>query len=179
MSNLIRDARIFMIAAHEAVQQKRKYTGEPYWKHPQSVAMIVSGVKFRTEEMIAAAMLHDVIEDTGVKIETICEMFGETVANLVEGLTDQSKPEDGNRAKRKAIDREHIGKQSSQCKTIKLADLIHNTESILAYDKEFAKVYVPEKELLLEVLKYGDRYLWEQANLIVKQAKRELGLEQT
>lgn len=166
-------SRIFCIAAHEAVGQKRKYTGEPYWKHPQAVAMILSKASSYTEEMLAAAYLHDVVEDTSVSIEMIHEMFGTKVAELVAGLTDVSVPSDGNRETRKAIDRAHTALQSPQCKTIKLADLIHNSESIMKYDKEFAKVYLKEKELLLEVLKEGDSVLWEIANSIIQKHKGE------
>lgn len=176
MSNLIREARVFMIAAHEAIQQKRKYSGEPYWKHPQAVALYVNQAEVRTEEMIAAAMLHDVVEDTGVTLETINDLFGETVAKYVNGLTDVSKPEDGNREFRKAMDRSWISIQCPEVKTIKLADLIHNSESILQHDRDFAKVYILEKEKLLTVLTEGDKVLWELAKSIVENAKKELGI---
>jgi (p)ppGpp synthase/HD superfamily hydrolase len=58
--------------------------------------------------MIAAAWLHDVVEDTPVTLEDLHSEFGEGIAELVEALTDISRPEDGNRRKRKAIDREHL-----------------------------------------------------------------------
>ena len=174
--SLIIKARTFCIAAHEAIQQKRKYTGEPYWKHPQAVARIVGSVICATEDMIAAAFLHDCVEDTGVTLEIVEDIFGRTVASYVNGLTDKSKPEDGNRAVRKKIDRNWIAQQCHQVKTIKLADLIHNSESILKYDRDFARVYLPEKELLLEVLKEGDSKLWNQAKRIVDEAKLELGM---
>ena len=102
------------------------------------------------DEMRAAALLHDVVEDTQVSIELIKREFGKCVATLVEGLTDVSKAEDGNRAKRKEIDRQHIAKQSAACKTIKLTDLISNSRSILQHDKDFAKVYLKEKKALLD-----------------------------
>jgi hypothetical protein len=82
---------------------------------------------------------------------------------LVEQLTDVSRPEDGNRAKRKAIDRAHTAKASPEAKTIKLADLIDNTRSIVELDPGFAKIYLVEKVLLLEVLQEGDAGLWEMA----------------
>jgi hypothetical protein len=82
-------------------------------------------------------------------------------------LTDVSKPTDGNRAKRKNMDREHIAKASLQAKTIKLADLIDNTRSIVEHDPKFAKVYLTEKALLLEVLREGDSFLWSMAHKIL------------
>lgn len=169
-------AMYFAIAAHEAVQQTRKYTGLSYWTHCESVAVMVKGAG-GDENMVCAAWMHDTNEDTGVGIWTILDLFGEDVATLVSGLTDVSKKEDGNRAKRKEIDRMHTAEQSARCKTIKLCDLIDNTRSILQHDREFAKVYIKEKELLLEVLKEGDERLWNIANEIVQKAKIELGLK--
>jgi (p)ppGpp synthase/HD superfamily hydrolase len=90
-------------------------------------------------------------------------MFGGEVANLVEMLTDVSKPSDGNRKIRKAIDCEHTAKASPQAKTIKLADLIDNTKTIVAFDPEFAKIYLAEKRLLLDVLVDGDKTLFDLA----------------
>lgn len=113
-------ARIFATAAHAAVGQKRKYTGEDYADHPIAVAEIVSSVP-HTEEMLAAALLHDVVEDTKVDINLIHAMFGSAVGTLVYWLTDQSKPTDGNREKRKAIDREHSASAPAKAQTIKLA----------------------------------------------------------
>lgn len=110
-------------------------------------------------------------------IELIEKQFGWCVAKLVAGLTDVSRPEDGNRKKRKEIDRQHTAVQSPACKTIKLADLISNTKSICEHDKEFAKVYVKEKELLLEVLTEGDPVLYKQAYDLMVKCKEELGLK--
>ena len=171
--NITEKASIFAGAAHAAVGQKRKYTGEDYIQHPIEVANIV-WLRGGNDEMIAAAYLHDVVEDTQVPLSLIREEFGKCVATLVEGLTDVSKPEDGNRAARKDIDRQHTAKQPPACKTIKLADLISNSKSILQHDREFAKVYLKEKKLLLEVLKQGDEVLWEEASRIVEDGLKEL-----
>ena len=163
MSCIVERARIFATAAHHAVGQVRKYTGEPYIYHPAEVVGILAGAGITQPEMLAAAWLHDVVEDTGVSLSIIRQEFGACVATLVEGLTDISKPEDGNRKARKEIDRYHISRQSPACKTIKLADLLSNTRSIVERDPEFAKVYLSEKRQLLEVLRQGDSGLWQQA----------------
>ena len=176
MNSITAKARIFSIAAHEAMEQKRKYTGESYYHHPAEVAMTVYAV-YGTDDMIAAAYLHDCCEDCNITNELIEKEFNKEVAELVGWLTDVSKPEDGNRAQRKAIDREHTAKASPQAKTIKLADLISNSKSICEHDKDFAKVYIKEKELLLEVLTEGDTTLYAQAKDIVEKAKKELGIE--
>ena len=99
----IQKAKIFATAARAAVGQQRKYTLEPYIVHPAEVASMVAQYN-NNEAMVAAAWLHDVIEDTNVTSEILREEFGDEITELVIWLTDVSKPEDGNRATRKAID---------------------------------------------------------------------------
>ena len=71
--SIVEKARLFATSAHAAVGQKRKYTNEPYIVHPAEVAKLVEDVG-GTQEMIAAAWLHDVIEDTQVPLELIWEI---------------------------------------------------------------------------------------------------------
>lgn len=175
--NIVEKAYIFAMAAHAAVGQKRKYTGEDYINHPVEVSDILRKAVLVNDEMHAAALLHDTVEDTDVTLGLIEKEFGKCVAALVEGLTDVSHAHDGVRWMRKKIDREHTAKQSAACKTIKLADLISNTKSIVQHDREFAKVYIKEKEALLEVLKEGDPILYEIASNLVVDAKKALNIE--
>jgi (p)ppGpp synthase/HD superfamily hydrolase len=83
-------------ATEKHTGQKRKYTGEDYIVHPEEVATIVAGLPDSTPEMIAAAYLHDVVEDTDTRLFDITEEFGWTIAHYVGGLTDVSRPEHGN-----------------------------------------------------------------------------------
>lgn len=168
MSNLEKRAAIFAKRSHEAINQKRKFTGEDYIVHPRAVADYVRHCAHHTEEMLAAAWLHDTVEDTGVTLNEIGRLFGDKVRILVEMLTDASKPEDGPRAVRKQIDLEHTAKASPEAKTIKLADLLDNTRSIVKHDKGFAVTYLKEKRALLEVLKEGDAGLWAAAKASVE-----------
>lgn len=162
MNDLVERAALFAAAAHAAVGQKRKYTGEPYILHPRAVAEIVQTVE-HTPEMVAAAWLHDVVEDTQVTLNDIESAFGEQVRELVFWLTDVSKPEDGNRKTRKALDREHSAKAPPEAQTVKLADLIDNTSTIIPNDPNFAVVYLREKAALLEVMTDGDPILYARA----------------
>lgn len=155
---IVEKARVFATAAHGAVAQLRKYTNEPYIVHPAEVASIVRSVP-HTDEMVAAAWLHDVVEDTGVTNETIRAEFGDKVAELVGWLTDVSRPDHGNRAARKAVDRAHSASAPAEAQTIKYADLISNTRSIAKHDEKFAKTYFEEKRLLLDVMDKGDATL--------------------
>lgn len=165
--DIIDKAKVFATAAHAAAAQLRKYTNEPYIVHPAEVASIIESIEGSTVAMIAAAWLHDVVEDTGVTIEIIKAEFGEEIAELVGWLTDVSRPEQGNRATRKAIDRAHTAMASAEAQTIKLADLISNCTSIVEHDADFARTYLEEKRLLLEVLTKGDKELFERAKAIV------------
>lgn len=161
--DIVEKARMFATAAHAAVAQLRKYTYEPYIVHPAEVVSIVKTVD-HTPEMLAAAWLHDIVEDTGVTIDLVRAEFGDEVAELVSWLTDVSTLDDGNRAVRKAIDRAHIAQAPAAAQTVKLADLISNTKSIAQHDPKFAEVYFQEKEMLLAVMDKGDPKLFSQAS---------------
>ena len=165
--NIIEKARIFATAAHAAVKHVRKYTHEPFIVHPIHVMSIVKTVP-HTPEMLAAALLHDTVEDTGVTIDLIEQEFGSEVANLVNWLTNVSRPEHGNRAVRKQLDLEHTAQAPAAAQTIKLADLISNTSSIVKYDLNFAETYLKEKAALMRVLTKGDPALisWAQATVV-------------
>lgn len=164
----------FAIQAH--ADQKRKYTGEDYSNHPLEVVKILICHSELCFDHLAAALLHDVVEDCGVTYRQLYDKFGFTTTCLVYWLSDKSRPSDGNRAIRKEIDKSHIAKAPPEAKTIKLADLISNTISIVEHDPKFAKIYVKEKEELLKVLKEGDPTLWKMADSLVKESKIKLGM---
>jgi len=161
--DIVRKAQVYAMAAHAAVGQRRKYTGEPYIVHPAEVAKIVAGVPGATPDMVAAAWLHDVVEDTGCTFTDVHMAFGIDIATLVGWLTDVSRPDQGNRAYRKAMDRAHSAEAPAEAQTIKLADLISNSRSIVQHDPAFAKTYLEEKRLLLEVMTKGDPTLMAEA----------------
>lgn len=142
-------ALIFATAAHAAVGQKRKYDGEDYIVHPIRVADIVRTYG-GSDDQIAAAYLHDVVEDTQVDIDTIQSMFGDTIASLVSDLTDVSCSYDGNRATRKSIDMEHTLSGSVDAQFVKLADILDNSQDISQADPSFWKVYQKEMLALLD-----------------------------
>lgn len=163
-TEFLENARDFCIFAHG--DQRRKYTQAPYYDHCFEVAAIVAEVT-DDPEVIAAALLHDVVEDTIFTLAHIQRDFGARVALLVYEVTDVSRPEDGNRRVRKLIDRAHLAESSPEGATIKLADTISNTKDIMKHDPNFAKVYLKEKRELLPLLTHGDKKLWAEANGIV------------
>ena len=198
--NLPDRALAFATAAHG--EQKRKYTGNPYIEHPIRVAQLVKEAG-GTEEMIAAAYLHDVVEDVSLeKIRELCGIttlikdhtgfpesersnklhclayqFGHTIASLVEMVTDVSLPSDGNRKVRKQKDLEHLAQASPEGKTIKLADLIDNSKDIAKNDPDFAKVYMREKAALLPHLSEGNHDLWDEALGVMEKFDSSLAMK--
>ena len=165
-NDLIQRAARFAEAAHTSVDQRRKYSNEPYIVHPKAVASIVASV---TDDAatIAAAWLHDVVEDTPCTLEQLAEEFGDEVARLVGDVTNPSTRQDGNRQQRAAIDRAHTAKADPKAQTVKLADLIHNLSDIASVDPSFASVYLAEKRLQLQVLVEGHPDLFQRASAVI------------
>lgn len=158
--------RAMMFAREVHKDQVRKYTANPYVDHLAEVAGIVATVlpsfpAHMHDHMIAVAWLHDCVEDQGVQRETLIHEFGMMVANGVHWLSDL---EEGNRAVRKAASRDRLSRAPYWVQTIKCADLISNTSSIVKHDPKFAATYLEEKRLLLDVLTNADRQLWELAS---------------
>lgn len=147
--NLLAHAAEFAIRAHG--DQKRKYTGAPYWHHLREVAttLIQYGASM---DIVAAGWLHDTIEDTPVKFKELVAVFGLSISTMVLEVTDVSRPEHGNRELRKALDRQYVAGASWRGQMVKCADMLSNTSDILANDLNFAKVYIPEKRKLIDAL---------------------------
>lgn len=158
MNNLSFRAMMFAREVHK--DQVRKYTGNPYSDHLAEVAGIVAAViengvisEGGRQDMIAVAWLHDCVEDQGVSGQQILDEFGTTVLLGVMALSDL---EEGNRAERKAASRVRLAAAPGWVQTIKCADLISNTSSIVMHDLKFAVTYLEEKRLLLDVMTKAD-----------------------
>ena len=150
--------RAMTFARQVHAEQKRKYTGNPYADHLAEVCGIAMSVGWHITEIhpdkfMATCWLHDSIEDQGVNPEEISRQFGDEVALGVLALSDL---EEGNRAERKAASRYRLAKALGWVQTIKVADLISNTSSIVQHDPKFAVTYLEEKRLLLDVLTRAD-----------------------
>lgn len=150
MSNLAYEAMMFARKVHAG--QVRKYTGNPYADHLAEVAGIVAAVGGGAHS-VAVAWLHDSIEDQGISPSLVGDLFG---GHVMKGVMLLSDLEAGNRAERKALSRERLAAAPDWVQTIKCADLISNTSSIVKHDPKFALVYLEEKRLLLDVLTNAD-----------------------
>ena len=175
MPTVIRRAAEYAKAAHVSIDQRRKFTNRPYIVHPLAVAEIVSSVTDDTE-MICAAWLHDVVEDTPRTVEQIASEFGKSIAILVDELTNVATDRQGNRSKRAEINRTHTSGISHRAKTIKLADVIDNLTGIVNneagnLDTEWAGEYVSEKALLLTVLAEGNPLLYDRATDLIDKCR--------
>jgi len=168
---LIQRAYRYAESAHAG--QERKYTGEPYVNHAVEVALLVRSF-YPEPAVVAAALLHDVVEDTGATLADIDAEFGLEVAVLVAQVTDRSTLADGNRVARKRIDLIHLSNADERASSIKLADLISNTQSIVEHDQNFAVVYLREKRALLPVLWRGHPMLKARAEGVLLDAERLL-----
>ena len=127
--NLIHQAYLMSQKAH--LGQKRR-TGEPYISHPVAVACILSEMKMDCQ-IIVAALLHDVIEDTSIEKSAIAEKFGEEVAELVDGVSKLTQIEFVSHAEAQA---ENLRKmvlamaQDIRVIIVKLADRLHNMRTL-------------------------------------------------
>jgi guanosine-3',5'-bis(diphosphate) 3'-pyrophosphohydrolase len=162
---LLDSATIIAATAHGGVGQRRKWTNEPYIVHPLEVVGILMQHGITDEVLLAAAVLHDVIEDCGwTDTSLLCALSRVTtllnaieITDLVVELTEPAH--EGNRATRKAAEAMRLSKISADAQTIKYADLISNTRTIIEHDKGFATVYLAEKEAILRVMCDGDESL--------------------
>lgn len=181
VSAYIESGSEFARKAH--ADHKRKFTDEPYWNHLHEVAMTLKAYG-ATPDVIVAGYLHDTIEDTKVTYYDLVAAFDENVASLVMQVTDVSRADTGNtpegkgnRALRKAVDRQYVAGASWQGQFIKCADMLSNTKDILQHGGGFARIYVPEKKLLIGVLdkvRHVKYPIWRAAFDQIVAADREL-----
>lgn len=138
---LIREAYAFAARCHEG---QTRSTGDPYITHPVAVASLVANLEL-DHHALAAALLHDVREDCGVKNETLREKFGPEVARLVDGLTKLNKMEllaSPEQLSRDAIQAQNLRKmflamaEDIRVVLVKLCDRLHNMRTLWALPPE-------------------------------------------
>lgn len=152
----------FSARAHKG--QTRKYTGEDYWFHCRNVAKMVSekvGIYHEDHDvLVAAAYLHDTLEDTETTYCQLIREFGGRVAWLVSELTDYYTPErfpNNNRRWRKGMEAVRLGQISANAKIIKLCDVSANiSDHLVERDPKFAIPYLREKADVLESMGFGE-----------------------
>jgi len=182
MDSILNQIKNFADRAHG--DQMRKYTPERYIAHPARVVDILRRHN-SDPTILAAALLHDVLEDTSTSKEDIESflrpLLGEELTQrtlqIVEELTDVYTKDNfpqWNRYKRKAMETERLEKTSADAQTIKYADLMDNTAEIVQQDPAFARRYLEEAKNLLRRLKKGNPEIRKRALYQVKKGLIEL-----
>jgi HD domain len=155
VSDLIKSARLFAHGDHQRITADRNPALQGIHVHFKSVAQIVSTV-CQDEEAIAAAWLHELVEDTAVTLGDLERNFGPGVARLVDEVTVSSFSAGSNRAAFLAVAKDHFAKASPAAKTIKLADLIDTCSDLHKNDRAALRRYAAEAHELAGVLEAGD-----------------------
>jgi (p)ppGpp synthase/HD superfamily hydrolase len=160
-TQLVQKAKRFAETAHEG--QFRKYTGEPYFVHPERVALRVTSYTGKYY-VRAAAYLHDVLEDCpNVDLKLLHKEFGADVVGLIVELTNPSKNFPKlNRAARKEMDRAYLADVSADAQLIKIVDRLDNISDICKAPLDFQKMYKIESINLAQSLKKAPPGLVEQ-----------------
>jgi (p)ppGpp synthase/HD superfamily hydrolase len=140
-SELVADAHELATDAHAG--QRRKDDGTPYITHPESVAGLLDDAGFG-EEVIAAALLHDVVEDTEMGSGELRQRFGDRVAELVEALSEDDDIADYEDRKREH--REQVEASGPDAAAIYIADKLSNL-------RDMRKIYALEGERIAERFK--------------------------
>lgn len=165
----------FTDKAHGA--QTRKYTPDRYIVHPVRVMKIVKEHN-REVPVLAAAVMHDILEDTPVQKDEIRDFLrtimgeadAERTVQLVVELTDvyiKANYPQYNRRKRKDMEVERMAGTSPAAQTIKYADIIDNCREIVQHDASFARVFLRECHNLLKKMRSGDPELYRKAQELV------------
>ena len=127
--NQVKRAYYYAEQAHEG---QRRRSGEPYVTHPLAVAGILADMHMDHQSLMAA-MLHDVIEDTGIGKKALGDQFGETVADLVDGVSKLTKMEFQSRAEAQAENFQKMAlamAKDIRVILVKLADRLHNMRTL-------------------------------------------------
>jgi (p)ppGpp synthase/HD superfamily hydrolase len=162
--SVIKQAEAFAIVQH--MGQVRKYTGEPYHLHVFMVGQYLKAAG-ESERVVVAGILHDILEDTDTTFAQLERGFGTKVAELVEAVTNVTKPGDGTRRERKQKELEHLMLAPPEAQSIKYADIIDNVLDVVKFDPDFAEVYLLEKMAIIRNLNKGNKLLREIARYFV------------
>lgn len=121
--------RAIELAARAHQGQVRKGTDIPYISHPYAVGMLLMKADCE-EEVVAAGILHDTVEDTYVTLTQLREQFGDRVASIVEGCSEPDKWKDWEARKEHTL--AYMPTAPREVRLVSLADKLHNARSMLA-----------------------------------------------
>ena len=142
-TGIVDDAIKFAVDKHAGTP--RKGTKIPYIVHPIEAAAIVAGMT-DDQELIAAAVLHDALEDTGTTFDELVKAFGLRVANLVAAESEdkqEEKPAEDTRKDRKQATLKHLESAGYEVRMLALADKLANIRAIQRDLKDYTEKGVP------------------------------------
>lgn len=183
-----RQQKLYEFVKEAHGDQLRKYTELPYITHLIAVAEKVLPYANKYPLIWEVAICHDLFEDTEITYRDLYLNLVEfgyldsattTICHGVSDLTDIFTSKDypnWNRNQRKRSESERLRNVSELSQTVKYADLIDNTSSIVDHDHEFAKVYLMEKDMYLKAMNKGEWDLFVEAVYNLYLCKKELGL---
>ncbi|WP_426415594.1 bifunctional GTP diphosphokinase/guanosine-3',5'-bis pyrophosphate 3'-pyrophosphohydrolase [Aestuariirhabdus sp. LZHN29] len=148
--NLVRRAYYYAEQAHDG---QRRRSGEPYVTHPLAVARILASMHMDHQSLMAA-MLHDVIEDTGIPKQAIASQFGDVIADLVDGVSKLTQMRFETKAEQEAENFQKMAMAMAKdirVILVKLADRLHNMRTLGVMPaenkrrkaRETMEIYVP------------------------------------
>jgi (p)ppGpp synthase/HD superfamily hydrolase len=140
-------ARDFCRRAH---REQMRDDGTPYATHPEATAEILRSHGIEDEVVLAAAYLHDVLEDTGTGEEQLLAEFGESITNIVKELT---RSPNERRAEKQATLLRRAATMSANAKLVKLADRLHNLRDMTGWEEWRRRRYARESMELLDALR--------------------------
>ncbi len=173
-NDLIFRAAALARRAHDG--QTRKFSTLPYIVHPARVAGRVLTHAIGSPVTVAAAFVHDVVEDCDYELKDIERELGTDVAQLTHELTAPSTGMSLPRAERKKLDRDFYRKVSHEGKVIKLLDRIDNVRDMFGVEDDFAQLYMVESRALGDAIGAADRDLHGELNEMIDQVLAALGL---
>jgi len=170
---MISEAEAFATKKHEG--QMRKFEPQPYIVHPKRVAEIVRKFKqsHKINELIAAALLHDTLEDTDTNEQELERLFGKLIASLVKQLgSDKEKIKEKGKKEYLAEKMSDPEQMDSWALVIKLADRLDNVSDLDYAKPEFAKRYKEETNYILDAIE-KKRKLSETQKKLIKAIRRK------
>lgn len=164
--------RALRVAARAHREHCRKASDIPYITHPAGVALLLVQSGFSDEHILAAALLHDVVEDTDWTAEDLAGEFPESVVKSVALLTERKRDEEGRPRKWRDRKEDHLAQIEQapvEVRAIVLADKLHNLGTML-FDLEcgeplWPRFHAPPEEIIwyhrrmIEVASQGDPQL--------------------
>ncbi len=165
--NIVKKAKKFAKEKHKG--QIRKFSGAPYFAHVKEVSKNLKKYKksHKSDELVAAAFLHDTLENTNTTYAELEKKFGKLVASLVKELSNEKEKIN------KIGKKEYLAKKMSNPKKtsswalcIKLSDRMDNLSDLNKTNPDFKKKYVNETEYIVKKLKEKRKLTQTQKNLI-------------